>query len=348
MKFNSKNFDYYTILSKDIPNFLLEYLDIPELKRTSRVGMNCGTDYTKLFHNSCFYSRLDHSIGVALIIWKFTRDKSQTIAGLLHDIATPSFSHCIDYMHKDYIKQESTEVKTKEIICSSQQLLRQLCRDHIAIENVFDYKIYPIADNPSPQLSADRLEYTLSSGMFFSHAWGIKEVNRIYSDIDIFVNEDGKQELGFRTVEVAEDFVRGASRMWYMFQENRDKLVMQFWADIICTLINNQIINEESLYRLSEEEIIKVVQKCGINEIQEAFANFQEAAFICEGEEKPNKAYAVNICTKKRYINPLVCGKRATELSEVIRGILDEFICYRVPKYCWFGFDLKEDLFIQL
>ena len=82
MKFNSKNFDYYTILSKDIPNFLLEYLDIPELKRTSRVGMNCGTDYTKLFHNSCFYSRLDHSIGVALIIWKFTRDKSQTIAGI--------------------------------------------------------------------------------------------------------------------------------------------------------------------------------------------------------------------------------------------------------------------------
>lgn len=346
MNFNSENFNYYTILSKEIPNFLLEYLDIPELKRIGMVGMNCGTDYTKLFHNRCFYSRLDHSIGVALIIWKFTYDKSQTIAGLLHDIATPSFSHCIDYMHKDYIKQESTEAKTKEIICSSQQLLRQLHKDHIAVENVVDYKKYSIADNPSPQLSADRLEYTLSSGMIFSHTWEIKEINRIYSDIDVFVNEDGKQELGFRTLEIAEEFVQGASRMWYMFQENRDKLAMQFWADIICTLINNHIINEESLYRLSEDEIVKVIQKCGIDEIKETFAKFQEAVYVCEGDEKPNKAYVVNICTKKRYINPLVCGKRATELSEVIRGILNEFNLYRVPKYCWFGFDMPKNLFI--
>ena len=47
MNFNSENFNYYTILSKEIPNFLLEYLDIPELKRIGMVGMNCGTDYTK-------------------------------------------------------------------------------------------------------------------------------------------------------------------------------------------------------------------------------------------------------------------------------------------------------------
>lgn len=347
MKLNSKNADYYAIFSKDIPSFLLEYLDIPELKRIGMVGMNCGTDYTNLFRNRYFYSRLDHSIGVALIIWKFTHDKRQTIAGLLHDIATPSFSHCIDYMHKDYTKQETTEAKTKEIICSSQQLLRQLNRDQIAVEDVFDYKVYSIADNPSPRLSADRLEYTLSSGMIFSHAWGIKEINGIFSDIDVFVNEDGKQELGFRTLEIAEEFVRGASKMWYMFQENKDKLVMQFWADIIYTLINNQIINEESLYRLSENEIVKVIQECGIDKIQTAFSKFQKAEFICEGDEKPNKVYAVNICTKKRYINPLVWGKRATEQSEVIRGIVDEFIRYQVPKYCWFCFDLQEELFIS-
>ncbi|MEF2782184.1 hypothetical protein WKT02_12575 [Erysipelotrichaceae bacterium HCN-30851] len=38
-----------------------------------------------------------------------------------------------------------------------------LKRDGISFEEISDYKRYPIADNPRPQLSADRLEYTLAT-----------------------------------------------------------------------------------------------------------------------------------------------------------------------------------------
>ena len=105
---------YFYVLSPEIPKFLNEYIDTPELQRIGKIGMNCGTDYTKIFNNKFFYSRLDHSIGVALIIWNFTKDKKQTLAGLFHDIATPCFSHCIDFLHKDYINQEVTEENTKK------------------------------------------------------------------------------------------------------------------------------------------------------------------------------------------------------------------------------------------
>ena len=54
------------------------------------------------------YSRYDHSIGVALIIWHFTHDRKQAIAGLLHDVASPVFAHVVDFMHGDYLTQEST------------------------------------------------------------------------------------------------------------------------------------------------------------------------------------------------------------------------------------------------
>ena len=40
-----------------------------------------------------------------------------------------------------------------------------LKRDNIKIDEVADYHIYPIADNDTPMLSADRLEYTLSNGL---------------------------------------------------------------------------------------------------------------------------------------------------------------------------------------
>ncbi len=53
-----------------------------------------------------YISRYDHSLTVCLIVYKLTKDKKATLAGLFHDIATPCFSHVIDYMNQDYENQE--------------------------------------------------------------------------------------------------------------------------------------------------------------------------------------------------------------------------------------------------
>ena len=80
---------YHKILSPDYPDFIDKYLALPILARLKGVGLLCGTDWTKLYKNRFHYSRLDHSVGVALIIWHFTHDKVQTLAGLFHDASTP-------------------------------------------------------------------------------------------------------------------------------------------------------------------------------------------------------------------------------------------------------------------
>ena len=72
--------NYFEVLVDEIPYFLYEYINTPELQRIGKIGMNCGTDYTKIFNNKFFYSRLDHCIGVALIIWNFTKDKKTNIS----------------------------------------------------------------------------------------------------------------------------------------------------------------------------------------------------------------------------------------------------------------------------
>ena len=56
------------------------------------------------------------------------------LAALFHDVATPCFSHVIDYMNKDYVNQESTEEYTDRIIRSDQYLLDCLKKDGIAVE----------------------------------------------------------------------------------------------------------------------------------------------------------------------------------------------------------------------
>ncbi len=68
--------DYHEILCPhdDYPAFLTPYLELPLLTRLKGIGLLCGTDWTRLYHNRFYYSRFDHSLGVALIIWHFNHD----------------------------------------------------------------------------------------------------------------------------------------------------------------------------------------------------------------------------------------------------------------------------------
>ena len=94
-------------------------------------------------------------------------------------------------MNKDYEKQESTEELTTKIISESKEIMTLLNRDGIKVEEVADYHIYPIADNDTPCLSSDRLEYTLSNGF---KIW--KNAKAIYSFVgELFNNKIQMFEL---------------------------------------------------------------------------------------------------------------------------------------------------------
>ena len=132
----TKYADYYSILCPDYPNWLDEYIMAPSMQKQAGISMTCGTIYTDLFPDSGCYTSLDHSIGVALIVWNFTHDKKQTLAGLFHDIATPAFKHCVDFMNGDYMTQESTEELTTKMIEDSPEIMALLKRDKIKVSEV--------------------------------------------------------------------------------------------------------------------------------------------------------------------------------------------------------------------
>lgn len=76
--------DHQHIYHHGIPGFLRECMETSLIQRLKSVGMNCGCEYTAFprFADMDSYSRYDHSIGVALIVWHFTHDRKQAIAGL--------------------------------------------------------------------------------------------------------------------------------------------------------------------------------------------------------------------------------------------------------------------------
>ena len=158
---------YTSIYAARTPALLDRLADTPEMRRLADIGMHCGCEYSGIpFYSPSSilpYSRLEHSVGVARIIWHFTKDIKQAVAGLLHDIATPVFAHTIDFMNGDHLTQESTEDRTASIIGGSEAIMALLEENGIQSADVSDYHRYPIADNDTPKLSADRLEYTIGN-----------------------------------------------------------------------------------------------------------------------------------------------------------------------------------------
>lgn len=337
--------EYFKILSPEFPEWLNEYIDTKEMKRINGSSMSCGTDYSSLFDIKYWYSNLDHSVGVALIIWHFTHDKKQTLAGLFHDIATPTFKHCIDFMNGDSLHQESTEERTEIIIKNSKEIMSLLNRDNIKLEEVCDYKIYPIADNDTPKLSADRFEYTFSSGLVFKRVWNLNDIREIYNNITILKNENGVDELGFKDKSVCEKYINIISKLWPAWISDEDKTVMQFIADIVKSMIVKGYLTIDDLYTLPEKDVINKILTCEDKYIRDSFIKFRNATSVYSSDTKINNKYCVCIKPKRRYIIPLVKHengvRRINEISNSAKKDIDDYLNIQFSKYTGFDFDFK-------
>ncbi|MGI5897788.1 MAG: hypothetical protein ACOX6Q_01345 [Candidatus Dojkabacteria bacterium] len=328
--------EYFNILEPDFPYWLNEYINTDILLRQQYISPTCGTIYSDLFESEFFFSNLDHSIGVALVCWHFTHNKKITLAGLFHDVATPVFKHSIDFLKGDHMTQESTEELTSEIISSSDEVMSLLRRDNIQLSEIDDYHIYPIADNDEPMLSSDRLEYSLSNGLFFYNLLGMDKIKEIYNDIGIQVNENGVEEFGFKDKDIAREFVKVTSKLSIIYREDRSRYTLQFLADIIKKLHEKDVITESDLYTLKESEVIDIIENSKYSDV---FKIWKTAKKVKTSKKKPNNVYSVNTGAKIRYIDPLVNGVRISEICKESDRMIKETLSYDVSNYVYLDFD---------
>ena len=331
--------DYFKILEPDFPEWLNEYIDTKELLSQQYISVTCGTIYSDLFESDFFFSSLDHSVAVALIVWHFTHDKKQTLSGLFHDIATPVFKHCVDFLNGDYMTQESTEDLTTEIIKNSEEIMTLLKRDKINIEEVDNYHLYPIADNDTPKLSADRLEYSLSNALFTYKLLDFESIKKIYDDIEIQSNEENEIELGFRTKKIARNFVKVTSRLSVIYREDRTRYSMQLLADILKRLSNENKISKKDLYELKESDIISIIENSKYSNI---FNIWKNAKKVKISKEEPKDVYYVHHGAKVRYIDPLFNGKRISKCCKIANKFIEDNLAYDMNNYVYLDFNFND------
>ena len=175
----------------------------------------------------------------------------------------------------------------------------------IRTENVLDYHRYPIADNDSPRLSADRLEYTLGNLLHF----GLRPafvLRQYYQDLAVTENEEVAPELAFRDVLTAISFGFDALKCSRIYVSPQDRYAMQMLAELLARALERGVLQESDLMGTET----KLIEKLRADpESREAWKRFRALKTMVTEEEEAPLALRRVIPAKKRCIDPLIAGK---------------------------------------
>lgn len=289
----------------DMPDFIIKYLSCPSLIRLKDVGYFCGMDYASkdIYDFREYISRYDHSLTVALIVYKLTHDKKATIAGLFHDIATPCFSHVIDYMNKDHEKQETTEEYTDFVIENDIWLCHCLEEDGIYLGDIVDFKKYSIVDNDKPKACADRIDGVVLTGIGWTKNISKNDIKNIVMAMRMFKNENEELEIGFNSLEVAKLVLKVSESIDSYCHSKEDFYMMELLAKITKYAIDMNIICYDDLYKLNEKELFNILEESSDLYLKELIMEFKT-----KKKEDIEDVKVSNV--KIRDLNLLVNGER--------------------------------------
>lgn len=168
------------------------------------------------------------------------------------------------------------------------------------------------------------------------------KIKKIYSNLEIQKNEEGIEELGFKNKEIAETFIDGASELWPLWISNKDKLVMQFFADTVKKMSEKNYLTTNDLYTLSEQNVIEKIENCEDKNISRCFKLFRNSTTIGESDTPILDKYCISINAKRRYIIPLVetdnSYKRINDISISAKKQIDSYLQYNTKKYAYLDF----------
>lgn len=143
-------------------------------------------------------------------------------------------------------------------------------------------------------------------------------------------------ELGFKTLDIAMKFVRTMSKLSIIYFEERTRYSMQFLADVVKKLNEEKLITIEDLYSKKESDIIKIIENSKYSKVYDIW---KTAKMVNISRQQPENVYFVCHEIKRRYINPLVNGKRITLIEKEAKELIDKVLNYDMSAYIWLDFD---------
>ncbi len=114
-------------------------------------------------------TRLDHSVGVMLLLRRLGASPVEQAAGLLHDVPHTAFSHVIDFVfpNREHVYHE----EHRDEVFAASDLPEILARHGLDWREVAEAENFALLEQPLPELCADRLDYFLRDGVVDEEAF---------------------------------------------------------------------------------------------------------------------------------------------------------------------------------
>jgi len=242
-------------------------------------------------------TRYEHSIGVMLLIKKMGGNIKEQIAGLIHDISHTAFSHLIDYVLE--IEEEDYHEKRYEEVLRNQELVEVLEKYDFKWSDFLELEQYPILEYPLPNLSADRIDYTLRD-LFQIGILSNQEIDWFLDGIQIFENR-----LVLKSKEYGKWFQEKYKFLVYeYFEATENKEINLIMKRIVKDCLAKEIIDVKDFHQDDFHLIKKMEKEINLSkqilELKNTVINFDE------------------IKTKKRMVNPeILVNDLVLKLSEI-------------------------------
>lgn len=265
---------------------LIELINSSEIQRLKNITQ-CGIPEKNYYRKS--QSRFDHSIGVLYILKRLGAELEQQIAGLLHDVSTPTFSHVIDWVSGEGEKgKEDFHDSVHEKFILESEIPKILKKYQLASEKIFNPENFPLLENELPGVCADRMDYSLRDGFTI---FGTKK-----SDIfdSLFVSND---KIIFNNLESGIDFARNFLRLQ---KEDYGMVITASYylnmAEILKTALNDGIIKKEDFWGTEND----ILNKLEMTDLKEISGNLEAL------KNKKPKYFKKSVTKKFRYVDPFV------------------------------------------
>lgn len=274
----------------ELEDVLIELINCDAVQRLKYIHQ-VGATY--LIKEELNVNRLEHSIGVMLLIRMLGGSLKEQIAGLLHDISHTAFSHVIDFVF-DNSDEDYHELIFDEVVTNSKipYILNKYEYDFKEILENEDK--WTILEKKAPKLCADRVDYTLRD-MYKYGFTNKNEINEFLKNIQVLNGEivtkdieSARWFLDLYYTEVIDFFMNPINGYSY------DKL-----SKAIKIAIDENELNLKDILK-TDNEVIDILNRSKNNKIKSLMKSLNKNVELRINEDK----YDIFIKGKTRLIDP--------------------------------------------
>jgi HD superfamily phosphohydrolase len=250
-------------------------------------------------------TRLEHSIGAMLLVRGLGASLKEQLAALLHDVSHTAFSHVIDYVYHGHNSQ-SYHDEMKETYLRGTDIPAVLAEYGYDWRDFLDESQYPLLEQPSPALCADRLDYFLRDGPGLE----VMTAEQIQWVLPHLFVHDGR--IGVDNIQVArwlaDTYMAADKASWANFKEVG---LYELTAQAIRIALDKGILVEADIWGTDEPAWAKL-QAGPDPELQELIPLIHPETDFVWDDETPD----FRVSTKLRTIDPdILVGGEFVSLS---------------------------------